>query len=56
MHRFEKSNNLSINIFEIIFHHYGNHWEHNLIPIEIKRIDLERVVVLLKYRKSLCSH
>ena len=35
MHRFEKLNTLSINIFELNFYQEQNKWKHELIPIEI---------------------
>ena len=34
MHRFEKLNNLSINIYELNFYQDVDNWRHNLIPIE----------------------
>ena len=39
MHRFEKLNNLSINIIQLNFYQDGNKWKHNLIPIEISKND-----------------
>ena len=51
VHKIEKLNNLSINIFELNFHQYKNKWKHNLIPIEISRNDSDRVVDLLIYKK-----
>ena len=35
VHKFEKLNNLSRNIFEINFYQDKNKWKHKLIPIEI---------------------
>ena len=49
-HKFEKSNKLSINIFEFRFHHDQDKWKHNLIPIEISKIESDRVVDLLTYK------
>ena len=51
VHKFEKLNNLSINIFELNFYQDGNNWKHNLIPIEISKNDeSDRVVDLLIYK------
>ena len=50
MHRFEKSNNISINIFELNFYQDGDKWKHNLIPIENSKNQSPRVVDLLIYR------
>ena len=50
VHKFEKLNNLSINIFELNFHQDKNKWKHNLIPIEISKNESDRVVDLLKYK------
>ena len=49
MHRFEKANNLSFNIFEITFYLDKNKWKHILIPIEISKNESDRVVDLLIY-------
>ena len=37
VHKFEKLNNLFINIFELNFYQDGNNWKHNLIPIDISK-------------------
>ena len=37
MHRFEKINNLSINIFELNFYQDQNKWEYISIPIETSK-------------------
>ena len=50
MHRLEKVNNSSINIFELYFYHDKNKWKHNLVPIEISKNDSDRVVDLLLYK------
>ena len=38
VHRFNKLNNLSVNIFQHRFYQDQNRWKHNLIPIEIVTI------------------
>ena len=48
--KFEKLNNLSINIFELNFYQDKNNWKHNLIPIEISKNESDRVVGLLLYK------
>ena len=50
MHRFEKLNNLCINIFELNFYQDENKWKHNIIPIEISKNELDRVADLLIYK------
>ena len=50
MHRFEKLNNLSINIYELNFYQDGDKWKHNLIPIEIRKNNSDRVIDLLIYK------
>ena len=47
MHRFEKLNNLYINIFELNFYQDKDKWKHKLIPIEISKNESDRVVDLL---------
>ena len=48
VHRFDKINNLSMNIFELNFYQDQDKWEHNLFPIEISKNDeSDRVVDLL---------
>ena len=37
VHKFNELNNLSVNIFEIIFYQDKNQWKQNLIPIEISK-------------------
>ena len=39
VHKFEKLNDLSINIFEKIFYLFKNKWKHNLIPIEVSKMN-----------------
>ena len=50
VHKFEKLNNLSLNIFELNFHQDKNKWKHNLIPIESRKSESDRVVDLLIYK------
>ena len=50
MHRFEKLDNLSINIYELNFYQDGDKWKHNLIPNEIRKNQSDRVVNLLIYK------
>ena len=50
MHRFEKLNNLSMNIFELNFYQDENKWKHYSIPIEVSKNDSDRVVDLLIYK------
>ena len=50
MHKFEKLNNLSIQMFELNFHQEKNKWKHKLIPIEMSKNDSDRVVDLLFYK------
>ena len=50
MHRFEKLNNLSINIYELNFCQDGDKWRHNLIPIEISKNESDKVIDLLIYK------
>ena len=48
--RFENLNNLSINIFELNFYQDQNKWKHNIIPIEIKKTDSDKIIDLLIYK------
>ena len=50
MHRFENLKNLSMNIYEIKVYQDGDKWKHNLIPIEISKIESDKVFDLLIYR------
>ena len=50
VHKFNESNNLSINIFELNFYQDQNKWRHKLIPIEVSKNDSDRVVDLLIYK------
>ena len=44
MHRFEKSNYLSINIYEIVSYQDGDKWKHNLIAIEFSKNESVKVI------------
>ena len=44
VHKYEKLNNFSFNIFELSFYQDQNKRKHNLIPIEIIKNDSDRVV------------
>ena len=37
VHKFNEVNNLSVNIFELVFYQDQNQWKHKLIPIEISK-------------------
>ena len=50
VHKFEKLNNLSINIFELIIYQDHNKWRHKLIPNEVSKNGSDRVIVLLIYK------
>ena len=50
MHRFEKLNNLSKNIYELNFYQDGDKWKHNLIAIEINKNQSDKVIDLLFYK------
>ena len=50
MHKFEKLNNLSINIFELKFYLDNNKWKHKLILIELSRNKTDKVIDLLIYK------
>ena len=54
VHKFEKINNLSINIFELNFYKGKDKWKHNSIPIEISKNESDRVVVLI-YKINMLS-
>ena len=50
VHRFNEINNLSVNIFEIVFYQEQNQWKHKLIPIEISKNNSDRVIDLAIYK------
>ena len=47
--KFEKMNNLAINIFELQFYQEGINWKHKLIPIEVSEENSETVIDLVIY-------
>ena len=50
--KFEKLNNLSINIFELNFHQDHKKWRHKLVPIEVSKNDSDKVIDLILYKKQ----
>ena len=50
VHKFNDLNNLSINIFGIVFYQDQNKWKHKLIPIEISKNDSDKVIDLAIYK------
>ena len=50
VHKFNETNNLSVNIFELNFYQDQNQWKHKLIPIEISKNDSDRVIDLAIYK------
>ena len=50
VNRFIELNNLSINIFELNFYQDQIKWRHKLIPIEVSKIDSDRVIDLMIYK------
>ena len=50
VHKFNELNNLSVNIFELVFYQDQNNWRHKLIPIEISKNDSDRVIDLAIYK------
>ena len=50
VHIFNELNNLSVNIFELKFYQDQNQWKHKLIPIEISKNDVDRVIDLAIYK------
>ena len=50
VHKFNEINNLSVNIFELVFYQDENQWKHKLIPIEISKNDSVRVIDLAIYK------
>ena len=49
-HRFNELNNLSVNIYELIFYQDGDKWKHNLIPTEINKNESDNIIDLLIYK------
>ena len=50
VHKFNESNNLSVNIFELVFYQGQNQWKHKLLPIEISKNNSDRVIDLAIYK------
>ena len=50
VHKFNKLNKLSVNIFELNFYQDQNQWKHELIPIEISKNNSDRVIDLAIYK------
>ena len=50
IHRFEKINKLSMNMFELNFYQGQDKWKHNLIPIEISKNISDSIFDLLLYK------
>ena len=50
VHKFNKLNNLSVNIFELVFYQEQNKWKHKLLPIEISKNNSDRVIDLAIYK------
>ena len=50
MHKFEKLNNLSINIFELYNYEEQNKWKNKLIHCENSKIESDKVIDLLSYK------
>ena len=50
VHKFNELNNLSVNIVELNFYQDQNQWRHKLIPIEISKNDVDRVIDLAIYK------
>ena len=44
VHRFNEISNLSVNVFELSLYQDQNQWKHKLIPIEISKNDVDRVI------------
>ena len=52
MHKFEKLNNLSVNIFELFFYLDNNKWKHKKVPIEISENKTDKMIDLLIYKNQ----
>ena len=50
VHKFNKINNLSVNIFELVLYQEQNQWKHKIIPIEISKNNSDRVIDLAIYK------
>ena len=50
VHKCNKLNNLSVNIYELNFYQDGDKWKHNLVPIEISKNESDKVIDLLIHK------
>ena len=50
VHKLNDLNNLSVNIFELNFYRDQNQWGHKLIPIEVGKINSDRIIDLAIYK------
>ena len=50
VHKFDKLNNLFINIFELNFYQDQNKGKHKIIPIEVTKTESDRVIDFLIYK------
>ena len=50
VHKFDKINNLSVNIYELNFYQDGDKWKQNLLPIEISKNESDNVIDLIIYK------
>ena len=50
VHKFNESNNLSVNIYELNFYQEGDERKHNLIPTEISKNESDKFMDLLIYK------
>ena len=49
VHRFNELNNLTVNINELNFYQDGDKWKHNLLPIEISKMNQIMLLTMLLY-------
>ena len=47
VHRFNEINNLSTNVFRLIFYQDQNKWRHKLLPVEVSKNESDRVIDLI---------
>ena len=50
VHKFNDLNNLSVNIFEIIFYQDQSKWKHKIISIEVSKNNSDRVIDLAIFK------
>ena len=50
VHKFNELNNLSVNMFELIFYQDQKKWRHELIPIAVSKSNSDRVIDLAIYK------